>query len=244
MKIKLLSAIILASFLSVMNADDHRPTTFAMEALQCNFQEGKDMDDAMKVISEWKVLANKNFTVPYNAWTLTPLYTSETDFPYAFAWMGFTQNMTDMGTMQDTFQEVGQKTFAKWQKATDCAGQSLFRVVEARAPKYAFTEGQVGYMSISSCSFKEGKSGSDLAESDKAWNAYNDKNGHEGGVYRWWPGPGNPTDSDFDFYLAIGYNSVEAFGKSSDQRMVDMWDDARPESILIAIHQEFIKHRT
>ena len=156
MKIKLLSAIILASFLSVMNADDHRPTTFAMEALQCNFQEGKDMDDAMKVISEWRVLADKNFTVPYNAWTLTPLYTSETDFPYAFAWMGFTQNMTDMGTMQDTFQEVGQKTFAKWQKVTDCAGQSLFRVVEARAPKYAFAEGQIGYMAISSCSFKEG----------------------------------------------------------------------------------------
>ena len=232
MKIKILLTLFLAASINFTYADDHRPTTFAMEALQCNFQEGKDMDDAMKVISEWKVLADKNFTVPYNAWTLTPLYTSQTDFPFKFAWMGFTQNMADMGTMQDTFQEVGQKTFAKWQKATDCAGQSLFRVIEARAPKYAFTEGQIGYMSISSCSFKEGKSGSDLAESDKAWNAYNDKNGHEGGVYRWWPGPGNPTDADFDFYLAIGYNSVEAFGKARDQRMVDMWDDARPESIL------------
>ena len=37
MKIKLLSAIILASFLSVMNADDHRPTTFAMEALPVSY---------------------------------------------------------------------------------------------------------------------------------------------------------------------------------------------------------------
>ncbi len=89
MKIKILLALFLAASINFTYADDHRPTTFAMEALQCNFQEGKDMDDAMKVISEWKVLADKNFTVPYNAWTLTPLYTSQTDFPFKFAWIGF-----------------------------------------------------------------------------------------------------------------------------------------------------------
>ena len=52
---------------------------------------------------------------------------------------------------------------------------SFIWVIEARAPKTAFVEGQVGYL-VSSCSFKDGKTGLDLA---KAWNAYNDENGFE-----------------------------------------------------------------
>ena len=41
------------SFVGVAQADDHIELS-AMEGLQCNFQDGKDMDDVMKVISEWK----------------------------------------------------------------------------------------------------------------------------------------------------------------------------------------------
>ena len=84
MKIKLLVAAIFATFLNVTYADNHYPATYAMEALQCNFEEGKDMDDAMKVISEWKANADKNFSVAYNAWTLTPLYYSKSDVPFEF----------------------------------------------------------------------------------------------------------------------------------------------------------------
>tara|TARA_B100000470_G_C19743998_1_gene370537 strand:- start:666 stop:1166 length:501 start_codon:yes stop_codon:yes gene_type:complete len=146
--------------------------------------------------------------------------------------MGYTQNMKDMGTTQDEFQATGQKIGAKWEKVTDCAGQALFGVVVARAPKDPFVEGQTGYMAISSCSFKEGKSGSDLAENDKVWNAYNDGTGFTGGVYRWWPGPGSATNIDHDFYLAIGYSSMEQFGKARDDRLANMRAGTRPEGIL------------
>ena len=115
MKIKLLVAAIFATFLNVTYADHHYPATYAMEALQCNFEEGKDMDDAMKVISEWKANADKNFSVAYSAWTLTPLYYSKSDVPFDFGWMGYTQNMKDMGTTQDEFQATGQKIGAKWE---------------------------------------------------------------------------------------------------------------------------------
>jgi hypothetical protein len=232
MKIKLLVAAIFATFLNVTYADNHYPATYAMEALQCNFEEGKDMDDAMKVISEWKANADKNFSVAYSAWTLTPLYYSKSDVPFDFGWMGYTQNMKDMGTTQDEFQATGQKIGAKWEKVTDCAGQALFGVVESRAPKDPFVEGQTGYMAISSCSFKEGKSGSDLAENDKVWNAYNDGTGFTGGVYRWWPGPGSATNIDHDFYLAIGYSSMEQFGQARDDRLANMRAGTRPEGIL------------
>ena len=108
-----------------------------MEALQCNFADRKDMDDVMDVLEEWKELADEN-SWPYNAWTLTPLYYSESDTPFDFGWMGYTQNMQELGKVQDSFSEVAQETFAKWQKTTDCSGQSLFRVIEAREPSVNF----------------------------------------------------------------------------------------------------------
>ena len=45
----LLSLIL--SFMSISHADDHVELA-AMEGLQCNFADGKDMDDVMKVIGE------------------------------------------------------------------------------------------------------------------------------------------------------------------------------------------------
>ena len=80
------------------------------------------------------------------------------DTPFDFGWMGYTQNMQELGKVQDSFSEVAQETFAKWQKTTDCSGQSLFRVIEARTPQSTFYQDQVGYMSISSCSIIDGKS--------------------------------------------------------------------------------------
>tara|TARA_Y100001936_G_scaffold180212_1_gene177144 strand:- start:1031 stop:1798 length:768 start_codon:yes stop_codon:yes gene_type:complete len=235
MKLKNILFTFVMVFTGLISANNHSspyvPTNYAMEALQCNFSDGKDMDDVMKVLEDWKDISDEN-QYAYNAWTLTPLYYSESDVPFDFGWMGYTPNMEEMGRVQDSFQEVGQSVMNKWNRVTDCSGQSLFRVFEARAPQNEFTEGQIGYMSISSCSLIEGKTADDLEESDKVWNAYNDKNGFSGGVYRWWPGPGTPTDADFDFYLAIGFESVEQMGRGRDMRMEGMINDTRPESIL------------
>ena len=70
----MLNIIIVISLMLGLNnfvhSDDHL-TTYAMEALQCNFADRKDMDDVMDVLEEWKELAEEN-SWPYNAWTLTP----------------------------------------------------------------------------------------------------------------------------------------------------------------------------
>ena len=225
--------IITSCFLSLGFGDNHFPNAFTMEALQCKFTQGNGMDDAKRVIAQWNDNADKNFSAPYNAWVLTPLYTSTEDVDFDFAWIGFTENAASMGRVQDEWAATGAETIgAKWEKVTDCAGQALYGVVEARAPKTAFVEGQVGYLSVSNCSFKDGKTGLDLAESDKAWNAYNDANGFEGGVWRWWPGAGSPTSYEGDFLLAIGYSSMEEYGRGRDNNLAAMRAGTRPESIL------------
>ena len=217
-------------FIGFTYSDDHIPN-YAMEALQCNFADRKDMDDVMDVLEEWKELADDN-SWPYSAWTLTPLYYSESDVPFDFGWMGYTSNMEELGKVQDSFSEVAQDTFAKWQKTTDCAGQTVFRVFEARTPKTEFYQDQNAFMSIQSCSFLEGKSADDLVKNDELWNKYNDENGFTGGIYRWWPSLGTPTELNFDFYLAMGFESAEQLGKMRDIRLSSMMDNTLPDGIL------------
>ena len=72
MKIKIILISIFLSFLNFANADDHVEFG-ALEGLQCNFQNGKDMDDVMKVISEWNEFGDENFSAPYSAWIFTPV---------------------------------------------------------------------------------------------------------------------------------------------------------------------------
>ena len=77
---KKITLIILTScFLSLGFGDNHYPNTFTMEALQCKFTQGNDMGDAKRVIAQWSDNADKNFSAPYNAWVLTPLYTFSED---------------------------------------------------------------------------------------------------------------------------------------------------------------------
>ena len=49
MKIKILLLTILFYAFNAIYADDHIQIS-GMEAIQCNFEEGKDMDDVMKVM--------------------------------------------------------------------------------------------------------------------------------------------------------------------------------------------------
>ena len=50
MKIKIILLSLIFALTSFLSADDHIELA-AMEGLQCNFSEGKDMDDVMRVIS-------------------------------------------------------------------------------------------------------------------------------------------------------------------------------------------------
>lgn len=234
-KLKIVILGLFISFAGFITADDHNkyPPTFSMEGLQCNFAEGKDMDDAMKVIAKWKDYGDKNFSAPYNAWVLTATYASKSDFPYDFAFTGYTFSGTDMGKVNDDWVNGGgaEKIGSQWEAVTDCS-QALFTVVQARQSKMNFEEGSDSLMSIQTCTFREGKTGNDLAANDTVWNSWLDGLGFNGGVYRWWPGPGSPTSFEGDFYLAMGFESHEAFGKYRDDRMNSARADEMPEGIL------------
>ena len=169
MKIKLILLSLIFSLAHTISADDHIELA-AMEGLQCNYAEGKDMDDVMRVISQWNAFGDENFGAPYNAWIFTPIYRSNSDYDFDFMFLGFTNTFKEMGRVQDDFQNGASKISARWDAVTECAGQSMNLNVEVRAPKNPWEANGVGYASITSCSFKDGKSMSDLEGNSKTWN--------------------------------------------------------------------------
>jgi hypothetical protein len=225
-----ISIIIFLSSISSLHADDHIEIA-GMVAMQCQFEDGKDMDDVMKVLDEWSEYGDENFSELFNAWILTPVYMSTSDFDLDFVFLGFADSLGAIGKAEDEFRKGGQKIGEKWERVTNCSGQALNFNVEARAPKNEWVEGYVNYTSIESCSLKEGKTNNDLKANDELWNNYLDEAGFEGGYWRWWPETGSPTNNDFDYLLAVDFSSIEEYGNARDSRIESMMAGTRPEQI-------------
>ena len=79
---------IFASFYSITHADDHVEIG-GMAAMQCQIADGADMDDVMKVLAEWDEYGDDNFSEPFSAWIMTPVYMSTADFDLDFVFLGF-----------------------------------------------------------------------------------------------------------------------------------------------------------
>ena len=207
-------------------------TTYSMEAYQCNFADGKSYTDVQRIIPSWNKYADENFSVPYSAAMLRPLLKSESDINFDMAWLGFSNTQEDLGIITDEWLATGSKLAAKFDKAAHCPSYMQYGVFEARRPSVAFEEGGITYWAVSTCSFREGKKGSDLANSDIGWNAFMDSQGHTGGVWRWWPGAGAPNSFEGDFLLNISYSSMAELGRLTDARYQASNDGSLPESIL------------
>ena len=202
--------------INLIHADDHLPVSYGMEGYQCNFEEGKDINDVVNFTSrDLNPYADKNWKSAYNGFVLTPFLRAGNEATFDFGWVGFTNSHKDMGIVQDSwFSEKAEKTSAKWDSISDCGSQGYYMAIEARAPSVPFEEGETSFWEIRSCSFVDGKSAEDLKANDKVWNDYNDKRGFTGGVWRWWPGPGTSNSSEIDFLLNVTYNSWEEYGLS------------------------------
>ena len=87
MRIKILLISICISFLSFTSADDHIEIG-GMAALQCQYADGKDMDDVMKVLDEWSEYGDENFSEPFSAWVMTPVYMSNVNFNIECVFLG------------------------------------------------------------------------------------------------------------------------------------------------------------
>ena len=229
-KIILISLFI--SFLGFVSADDHMPISYGMEGYQCNYKEGVSFNDLIDFMEkDLNPYADKNWPVPYSGFYLTPFLRSGDEIAFDVSWVGFTNNHEDMGIVQDSwFSEDASETFSRWESLTDCSSQGYYMAIEARTPSVQFVEGKNTFWAIRSCSLNEGKTVEDLLASDKEWNAYMDKLGHTGGVWRWVPVAGTSNSFEGDFLMNISFNSWKEYGSIQDD---SFWGNTpRPESVI------------
>ena len=213
---KLAYAILLAFASVTLFADDHEmsvPNFVPLEIQQCEFADNKDMDDFLKLIPDWNELLDEYSQFPYSGWTVTPHYRTETNYTFDFGWLGVSDTWENFGSIYDVWFKNGSELAAKFDRIRTCKTQTIFG---SQAIRPAKVRSETGVMLVSDCKLKDGITPMELAEADAKWNSYLDSIESDGGIYRWFPGPGAATDADYTFKNVITASSMTEWGKSSD----------------------------
>jgi hypothetical protein len=118
--------------LFVVAAPAARAATTTNEVFICTFQDGKSMDDLMKVVKEWKpVRDGMDGGDKYSAAILTPIATQNLG---SVIWVGEAPDAATLGSLTDQYEgtKAGRDINAKFQKVIDCQSRSIWRVHEVQ----------------------------------------------------------------------------------------------------------------
>ena len=99
--------IVIISYSIVSEETDLRPEGAALEIFQCNFSRGKDLDDTLKVASNWDEWADDNYSVPYVSYMMTPFFQTKTDFHFILTSLSVTPSFKALGITRDEWESKG-----------------------------------------------------------------------------------------------------------------------------------------
>ena len=101
--IKQISLAFLFTASAAALADDHLqvPEYGGVETFACDFNEGKDMDDLLKVTKKWDKWLDKNGSVAYTGLVLSPYYYDSLEADVY--WVGFSFSLEDQAVAQTEF---------------------------------------------------------------------------------------------------------------------------------------------
>ena len=210
---KIFLAMIATLFASTGHADDHMraPTMGAIETFACNFADGKDMDDFVRVAAKWDDFADDAFSAPYQGFVLTSYYSA--DMEHDLYWVGFSPNFTAQGKTAQEWMEKGAALQAEFDAAAPCDAHSqfgYFPIYSSGTPTPA-----TGVVDFSGCSVKDGVSQQAIAAADAKMNAFIAELGINVTIGRWFPMHG--TDFAGDFIQASRFDSLAEKGEVYDK---------------------------
>ena len=219
-------AFVFTAFSLPASADHH---SRAMEFFACNFNDGKDMSDLMKVTEEWREFAEENFSETYQAGVMTPYLANGSDHPMDFIWVGFSMDQAALGTVADEWLAKGQKLQAKFDAVSTCDDHSFWRSLERR-PFDGM--GKPAFMQVRSCTAKENVVWNQLYRAQTETMKWFDENEIAGGNYVWIPRVGDARENDVTYYdvwvtasLAERGAAVEKMGKLDWNEFRGIWGD-------------------
>ena len=213
---KKISIVLGFLFLSLtVVADDHAPNILGLETYACNFNEGNDLQDVLAAAKKWNNFASKNFSMPYQAYVLTPFYRNAQDQQHDFYWLGLSPNFEAQGTVQDEMRNKGQKYQAAFDEVSNCDGQSQWAMLRVKTSDEG--PSAEGAVSFEACTMLEGYTQEKMMAADEKMNAFMNKAGVSGNVVRWFPISGQSSASNVDFYQVTGSSSLTERGKNFDR---------------------------
>ena len=84
------------------------------------FNDGYDKKQLLQIASQWSLWSEKTFEVNYNVWILTPRFMSASLPDHDFVKLGAADSPVDLGTVNDTMMDKGQRHYRKFSDAAHC----------------------------------------------------------------------------------------------------------------------------
>lgn len=199
---------------ALAQGDPEQPNVAAVEIYQCSYAKGKGPKDLDKVVSNWNSWADKNYSAPYSAWTLSPVSTGSY-FDADIGWLGAFQNGVDMGKVTQEWLEKGGKLQAEFDSVIPCDTHGIFSSVNYKPPADKNWPGKNGSTSVtvfSDCTVAEGKTLTDIDAMNKAWAKHLTARGSKAGFWMFLPAFGI-DNLNGHYKVVMGYPSFEEWGK-------------------------------
>lgn len=206
----LLTSLLSLCWAGTVLAQDPPPPSFAaIDAYQCNYQDGKTRADLDKVTAKWNKWMDSNKGAPYSAWIMTPVLSS-TNMPIDVVWLGAWQNGNDMGKGMQAWAMNNNGLAAEFDAVIDCIEHSNAASVNIRPPVEGWP-GETGLAAFTNCTVAEGKTVQDAMAAHRAWAKYLDGINSTEGMWAFFPGFGNNNPA-WDYKIVSSYPDFMAFG--------------------------------
>ena len=187
------------------HAEEKPYPTFGLETFACNYNEGKDLGDLLKVSEKWSEWATDTMDHPYSAWLFTPMF-FDSSRSHDVYWIGTSDTESTLGAVQDQWLKTGAKYQAAFNKVITCDRHNMFRGQSLRNTLDGSATGNAQFFA---CSFKETATPEKFEAGTKGFRAFVDTLNLKEGIWRWWPGAGHFGGNDWDFLEVVGSGSLQ-----------------------------------
>ena len=220
MKIKFFLSLCLAALLIPASAysDDHEkkgdfPMPAGVETFVCTFNDGYDIKQLLQIASHWSLWAEKTFEVNYNAWILTPRFMGASIPDHDFVWLGAADSPVDLGIVNDTMMDKGQRHYRKFSDAAHCTIQEEWYSMPVRYSPDNTVE--TGVIDFHRCKTNEGFSKADVSRVTSEFQKIVDTTDMQLALFRWLPGMGVEHQGKFDHVDVVVHDSMETRAKNN-----------------------------
>jgi hypothetical protein len=188
--------------------DQEAPNLTAIEMFTCNYNKGKGSKDLDRVIDKWNAWADKENFIPYNAWTLTPMFGSA-DYSFDVGWLGAWKDGAGMGKGLQQWKNEGGAMQAEFDKVLTC--DAHFSYTSANFKPQQGDWPAKGLTVFTDCTVAEGKALEDSIAAHGKWAKHLTDSGSKAGMWAFYPMFGG-GDENYDYKIVMAHPDYVSLG--------------------------------